>query len=171
MATEKNIDNNKASNEREEKREMPGSPEVPDSMSVNDSNLEEITQDGGHVRDNMRTSDGESDNDVDDTDPTSDIVMGTEADVTAEDLELLGDPHQDIDMGDDELVRTEGLDDTDFDGDPLNEAATSEYSTGDDLDMPVSDGSDPQADSMGQGDEENDYYSLDDNNDDGTEND
>ena len=60
MATEKNIDNNKASNEREEKREMPGSPEVPDSMSVNDSNLEEITQDGGHVRDNMRTSDGVS---------------------------------------------------------------------------------------------------------------
>ena len=79
------------------------------------------------------------------------IVMGTEADVTDDDLALLGDPDQDMDMNEDELIRKEGLDDTDMDGDPLNEAAVDEGSTGDDLDMPV----DTDID-----DEENDYYSL-----------
>ena len=103
-------------------------------------------------------------------DEDEEIVAGTEADVTAEDLALLGDPDLDMDMNDDELTDTRGLDDTDFDGDPLNEAASDIYTTGDDLDMPAADGSDPLADSMDQGDEENDYYSLDDNNDEDTEN-
>jgi len=85
------------------------------------------------------------------------IVMGTEADVTAEDLELLGDPDKDMDMNEDELIDNAGLDDTDADGDPLNEAATGEDSTGDDLDVPEGDDdniSDEDAD------EENKYYSL-----------
>jgi hypothetical protein len=88
------------------------------------------------------------------------IVMGTDADVTAEDLALLGDPDQDMDMNEDEFVRKEGLDDTDADGDPLNEAASDEDSTGDDLDVPDAGNSEPDADAMGQGDEENNYYSL-----------
>ena len=85
------------------------------------------------------------------------IVMGTEADVTDEDLALLGDPDQDMDMNDDELIRKEGLDDVDLEGDPLNEAAVGEDSTGDDLDMPDEDNDDPKKD---EDDEENDYYSL-----------
>jgi hypothetical protein len=86
------------------------------------------------------------------------IVMGTEADVTPEDLALLGDPDQDMDLNEDELIRKEGLDDTDFDGDPLNEAAVDEDSTGDDLDIPEEDDfDDPKKDTD---DEENDYYSL-----------
>src|SRR5688500_15324068 len=72
---------------------------------------------------------------LEDDDDTK-IVMGTEADVTDEDLAMLGDPDQDMDMNEDELIRKEGLDDTDLDGDPLNEAAVNEDSTGDDLDMP-----------------------------------
>jgi hypothetical protein len=84
--------------------------------------------------------------------------MGTEADVTPEDLALLGDPDQDMDMNEDELIRKEGLDDTDLDGDPLNEAAVDEDSTGDDLDIPEEDDhDDPKKDTD---DEENDYYSL-----------
>ncbi|THU34062.1 hypothetical protein FAM09_23870 [Niastella caeni] len=90
-------------------------------------------------------------------DDNVDIVMGTEADVTEEDLVLLGDPDQDMDMSEDELVRKEGLDDTDFDGDPLNEAAVDEASTGDDLDMPEEDNEDAR---KYVDDEENDYYSL-----------
>lgn len=86
------------------------------------------------------------------------IVMGTEADVTEEDLATLGDPDQDMDMNEDELIRKEGLDDTDFDGDPLNEAAVDEASTGDDLDMP--DEGDDDARKEQEDDEENDYYSL-----------
>ena len=84
------------------------------------------------------------------------IVMGTEADVTEEDLALLGDADQDMDMSEDELVRKEGLDDTDFEGDPLNEAAVDEDSTGDDLDIPK----DEDDTGKDEDDEENDYYSL-----------
>ena len=88
------------------------------------------------------------------------IIMGTEADVTEEDIVLLGDPDQDMDGGDDEMFAKAGLDDTDNEGDPLNEAEMNMASTGDDLDMPGDNPNDPNRDSMGQGDEENDYYSL-----------
>jgi hypothetical protein len=91
-------------------------------------------------------------------DDNVDIVMGTEADVTEEDLAMLGDPDQDMDMSEDELVRKEGLDDTDFDGDPLNEAAVDEDSTGEDLDIPTEDEEDSKK--VEDDDEENDYYSL-----------
>lgn len=88
------------------------------------------------------------------------IVMGTEADVTAEDLVLLGDPDQDQDGGDDEMLSNEGLDDTDFDGDLLNESKSDVNTTGEDLDMPDSEDYDPKKDRVGGADEENDYYSL-----------
>ena len=95
--------------------------------------------------------------DIFEEDDDTKIVMGTEADVTSEDLALLGNPDQDMDMSEDELVRKEGLDDTDFEGDPLNEAAVDEDSTGDDLDMPEEE----KEDEKGYvDDEENDYYSL-----------
>ncbi|MHA4845504.1 hypothetical protein ACX0G7_15125 [Flavitalea antarctica] len=88
------------------------------------------------------------------------IVMGTEADVTEEDLLVLGEKDQDMDGGDDEMFSKAGLDDTDFDGEPLNEAATDMSSTGEDLDLPEETPNNPKEDAMGQGDEENDYYSL-----------
>jgi hypothetical protein len=92
-----------------------------------------------------------------DNDDEVNIVMGTEADVTEEDLEMLGDPDQDQDMNEDELIDKEGLDNTDFDGDPLNEASVSEVSSGDDLDIPEEREDDPK---KTDDDEENDYYSL-----------
>jgi hypothetical protein len=88
------------------------------------------------------------------------IVMGTEADVTEEDLLVLGEKDQDMDGGDDEMFSKAGLDDTDFEGEPLNEAATDMSSTGEDLDLPEETPNNPKGDAMGQGDEENDYYSL-----------
>jgi hypothetical protein len=94
-------------------------------------------------------------NEADDEDVN--IVMGTEADVTEEDLEMLGDPDQDQDMNEDEFIDKEGLDNTDFDGDPLNEASVSEVSSGDDLDVPEEGEDDPK---KTEDDEENDYYSL-----------
>jgi hypothetical protein len=93
------------------------------------------------------------------------IVMGTEADVTDEDLLILGDKGQDMDGGDDEMYANEGLDDTDLDGEPLNEGASDMSTTGDDLDMP-GETTNPKKDAR-EDDEENDYYSLgSDNNDD-----
>jgi len=98
--------------------------------------------------------------DIFEEDDDTKMVMGTDADITADDLTLLGDPDQDQDMNEDELIRKEGLDDTDADGDLLNEATSNEDSTGDDLDIPDADNSEPDSDAMGQGDEENNYYSL-----------
>ena len=73
------------------------------------------------------------------------IVSGTEADVTAEDLLLLGEKDQDMDMGEDEDIRNRS-------GFPLDR-------TGDDLDVPGSE-SDDANENIGEEDEENNYYSL-----------
>ena len=93
----------------------------------------------------------------DDRDDNEDeIVMGTEADVTPEDLELLGDKDQDMDGGDDETTGNAKVDDTDADGDKLNDAH--------DLDVPGSELDDDNED-IGEEDEENNYYSQSDNQD------
>ena len=135
--------------------------EIPDVSDI--PGQENIVNAGvpGAMRDTTIASDDEEGirdgKDILEEDDDTKIVMGTEADVTDEDLALLGDPDQDMDMNEDELIRKEGLDDTDLDGDPLNEAAVDEDSTGDDLDMPEEDNDDPK---KVDDDEENDYYSL-----------
>ncbi len=91
---------------------------------------------------------------------TTPADIDPDADVTEEDLMLLGDPNLDQDGGDDELMDNyQGLDDTDLDGEPLNEYAGTISATGVDLDMP-----DLELDSAGSSDpledEENDYFSL-----------
>ena len=95
---------------------------------------------------------------ADDGEDDIEIVMGTEADVTNEDLALLGDPDQDNDLGEDELVGKAELDDIDNEGDPLNESGSDR--SGKDLDVPEADEDDEEMDEIGEGDEENDYYSL-----------
>lgn len=166
---------------------VPGGPGVPDSLSdsasdeerlkqemsftvlpeVNDiPGQEQITNAGfpGAMSDTTISSDDEEGirdgRDVVDEDDDFDIVMGTEADVTKEDLLLLGDKDQDQDMDDDELIGTTGLDDTDFEGDVLNEASGTVFSTGEDLDVPEGGENDPGSDAAGEADEENSYYSL-----------
>lgn len=85
-----------------------------------------------------------------------DIVMGTDADVTEEDKENLGDKDHDMDMGDDEAMEGKGLDDVDS-----GEAGNLDR-TGDDLDVPGSELDDDNED-IGEEDEENNYYSQSDN--------
>lgn len=70
------------------------------------------------------------------------MVPGTEADVTAEDLVMLGERDQDMDMDEDEDLKSRGW----------------EPVTGKDLDIPDADME--GEDALGQGDEENSYYSL-----------
>ena len=72
------------------------------------------------------------------------IVAGTDADVTDEDLLLLGEKDQDMDMGEDEEVKGNGS---------LIDLA------GDELDMPGTELDDAN-ESIGEEDEENNYYSL-----------
>ncbi len=89
-------------------------------------------------------------------------VIDPDAEVTDEDLALLGDPNLDQDGGDDELMDSyAGLDDTDLDGDLLNEHAGSLTSTGSDLDIPDGEELDYAGTNLDpMEDEENDYYSL-----------
>ncbi len=76
------------------------------------------------------------------------IVMGTEADVTEEDLQLLnGDSFN------------ANLDDVDDDNDPLLEDTDSTLRPGEDLDVPGSEYDDDN-EAIGEEDEENNYYSL-----------
>jgi hypothetical protein len=79
------------------------------------------------------------------------IVMGTEADVTKDDMAILGDRDQDMDLGEDELVGKAALDNVDNEGEALNESGSD--LSGEDLDI-------PEKPDEEDGDEENDYYSL-----------
>ena len=144
-----NAKDSTASQQRKEKlmQDNDGYVEIPDVSANSDSTI--ASDDEEEIR---------AEKDILEDDDDTKIVMGTEADVTPEDLVLLGDPDKDMDLNDDELVRKEGLDDTDLDGDPLNEAAVDEDSTGDDLDVPEEGEDDPKK--VQDDDEENDYYSL-----------
>ena len=102
---------------------------------------------------NINVDDEERDNDND-----SDIVMGTDADVSKEDLELLNRSEQNMSIPDDISLAKAELEHTDADGDRLNEAITDGY-TGDDLDIPGSE-LDNSDENIGEEDEENNYYSL-----------
>lgn len=88
------------------------------------------------------------------------IEMGTEADVTPDERKMLEDDMY-LPTQDEDRLRQARLDDTDFDGEPLNEESfgAGQAESGDDLDMDA--GSDETtSEAMGQGDEENQYWSL-----------
>lgn len=142
----------------EENISLPDTTDIPGQENITVAPL-------GQLADTTASSDDEegivNGQDIFDTDEDEvNIVMGTEADVTAEDLQLLGERDEDMDMGDDEsMANFQGLDDTDFDGEKLNEQTGTMAATGEDLDMPTEGGRDLD-EALGQGDEENDYYSL-----------
>ncbi len=97
--------------------------------------------------------------------PTATVDGEQDANVTDEERRLLDAAERGIDESDDEQAPLRAhLDETDEDGDPLNEAAGREGFLGDDLVVPGSE-DDDAAENIGAEDEENNYYSLDDNND------
>jgi hypothetical protein len=126
---------------------------------------ERITNIGplGEMADTTASSDDEEGirdgKDITEEDNDLDIVMGTEADVTKEDLLALGDRSEEMD-GSADAQTMNGLDDEDMEGDPLNEAAVDLDTPGDDLDIPGNEDIDPDAISDERDDEENDYYST-----------
>ena len=83
-----------------------------------------------------------------------------EADVSDEERMMLDRADQGMDESDDAQAPLRAqLDETDEDGDPLNEAAGREGMLGDDIDVPGSENDDAN-ESIGEEDEENNYYSL-----------
>ncbi|PZF74329.1 hypothetical protein DN068_04335 [Taibaiella soli] len=85
--------------------------------------------------------------------------MGTDADVTDDDLRMLDRADQGMAYGDDKNLIDASLDDEDDDGDPLNEEGFGDELSGVDMDVPGSEADDAD-ELIGEEDEENNYYSL-----------
>lgn len=96
--------------------------------------------------------DGEADEDTD-------LVMGTEGDVSETEKTLLKRADEDMPDEDDPLLRLAELDNTDSEGDELNEGSLATDVGGGDLDMSGVD-SDDKMEAIGEEDEENNDYSL-----------
>jgi hypothetical protein len=86
------------------------------------------------------------------------IQEGTESDVTEEDKKILDNLDNAYTQDNVNLARAT-LDSADFDGDELNEDGFGERLSGSDLDIP-GETDETRITAMGQGDEENKYYSI-----------
>jgi len=94
-----------------------------------------------------------NDEDLDDEDDISD-----DSNVTRTEKQLLANTEY-RESGDNDRLQQARLDNTDFQGERLNEGSFGERQTGSDLDIPE-ETDETRTESMGQGDEENKYYSL-----------
>lgn len=149
---DRNQDDNKRK-QSEEDRDLPGYPHYPPEEDIMNPQLglkkihaDEELANSRILSSRIVGSKNEGTGELSGTDADQiKIVRGTEADVTKEDLDLLGPGEGDHDLGDDELImgkdRVDGL---------PNE---------DDLDVPGSD-LDDKAEDLGEEDEENNYYSI-----------
>jgi hypothetical protein len=91
------------------------------------------------------------------------LVTSDDSNVSDEERALLDKSERGLDGSDDEMAPARAhLDETDLDGDLLNEAAGREGFLGDDLEVPGSELDDAD-ENIGEEDEENNYYSLSDN--------
>lgn len=87
-----------------------------------------------------------------------DLVMGTKGDVKKDERKALEDVNY-MPTRDEDNLRRAALDNTDFDGVPLNEGSFGEKQTGKDLDVP-GESLDDENEKIGEEDEENNEYSL-----------
>jgi hypothetical protein len=162
--TKNDQDGNAYSTDGKHNTHFPGYPHYPEN--------EDITRHGNNEgeesldEENISLS-GADDEDVRNSgrldynrDEDEDIVSGTDADVTKEDLRMLEAADQNMDTVDDINLETGSLDSVDEDGDPLNEEdSINEDMSGKDLDVPGSEDDDAD-ENIGEEDEENNYYSL-----------
>jgi len=141
---------------KDEKQSFPGYPHYPASEDItnaeNNSGKDELAEDRVY-RENK------TDN-FDTREADTQFVSGSDADVTGEDLRMLDAAEQNMDTPDSENLMASSLDNTDNDGDPLNEdSSLANDMTGEDLDIPGSNADDAD-ELIGEVDEENNYYSL-----------
>jgi hypothetical protein len=92
----------------------------------------------------------------DEEDEDADIMMGTDADISAEERITLERTDEDMPTDDDRMLRMSALDNEDFEGEQLNEGTDV---SGAELDEAGTDADDPM-ESIGEEDEENNNYSL-----------
>jgi hypothetical protein len=149
------MDRNQDDNNRPGKgddRDLPGYPHYPPEEDIMNPQSgfkkipadEELANSKSLSSRNLKKTNQPNDNPGDQTDDIG-IVRGTEADVTKEDIQLLGAEEGDLDLGDDELVHAS--------------ARVDDVANEDDLDVPGSD-LDDNEEELGEEDEENNYYSI-----------
>lgn len=92
-------------------------------------------------------------------DADMEFIAGTEGDVTREERTTLANADENLPTDDDTRLIRASMDNTDFEGDALNEAGFGQERSGRDLDIPENI-DETRTDAMGQGDEENKHYSL-----------
>ena len=132
-----------------EVRDIPGQEHihVPPLGELADTTISSADEEGAGLLDDL--------NDPDD----SSIRMGTNSDVSPNERRILDAGENFRDTADEDLLRRARLDNTDFEGDRLNEAGFGEEQTGSDLDIPNSEADDSN-EAIGEEDEENNQYSL-----------
>lgn len=89
---------------------------------------------------------------------TPDRIDDSENDITPEELNLLDDSIENANDGDDITLRRSALDNTDEDGELLNELSMADDISGEDLDVPGAEDDDDN-EIIGKEDEENNAYS------------
>ena len=149
---DRNQDDSKRSKNQED-RDLPGYPHYPPEEDIMNPQSgfkkipadEELANSKSLSSRYINSKTGEPADTPRNEDDRIEIVRGTEADVTREDLELLGSRDGDMDLGDDEVLQTR--------------ARVDELPEEDDLDVPGSE-LDEDAEELGEEDEENNYYSL-----------
>jgi hypothetical protein len=112
----------------------------------------------GSLGDTTISSDDEEGTRIFDRDDSEDLRRGTDGDVSRSERKALEQidylPTQDEDN-----LQNARMDNVDFQNEPLNEKGFGEERSGRDLDVPGNT-DETETDAMGQGDEENKYYSL-----------
>lgn len=176
MATERNNPNDNRLNNREVSSSVPN--DLPDSEKDKEKlKPEKTTLDlpdvkdipgqefvhampPGEMADTTAASDDEEGVRVFGDDEREKISAGGEGDVDPDEREALRDTTY-MPTKDEDNLRRARMDNKDFDGDPLNEGSFGEGQqlSGSDLDVPANK-DETRTTSMGQGDEENKYYSL-----------
>lgn len=160
------------SNDEKTDQDFPGYPHYPAREDIMDQRNDYIREDvdvenlpnsrnitGVSQRFQQTDNAGSADNILhEETDEELDFKPGTEGDVTDDERKALEDVSY-MPTRDEDNLRTAKLDNTDFDGDELNEGSFGDHLSDEELDIPDS-VDETNNTAMGQGDEENKYYSL-----------
>jgi hypothetical protein len=135
-----------------EVRDIPGQEHVhvPGMGEMADTTISSDDEEGAGLLDEL--------NDEEEDEDTL-IKMGTEADITATDREMLQRGDDYMPTRDEDRLNQASMDNTDFEGEPLNEAAFGTERTGGDLDTSGID-EDDAMENIGGEDEENNQWSL-----------
>ncbi|MBE7171229.1 MAG: hypothetical protein INR73_11600 [Williamsia sp.] len=111
------------------------------------------------LADTTASSDDEEGDDVLGNETDEDIEGENPSDISPLERSLLDDADADVPSDDNDRLKRTALDDTDDDGEPLNEASMGTDVNGKDIDVPGQDDDDPMEE-IGEEDEENNEYSL-----------